>query len=420
MSDIFSGQFVSALMAIVIIDLVLAGDNAIVIALAARNLRPELRRKAIIWGTVGAIGVRSAMTLAVVWLLRIPGLLFLGGAVLIWIAYKLLVDQEESAQHGDPARTFWGAMKTIVVADALMGLDNVLAVAGAAQGSFVLVVLGLVISIPIVIWGSQLVLGLLRRFPSIIYIGAAVLAWTAVKMMLSEPLLESWLAERPAATWGAYLAVMGGVLGRGFVANHRKAAARVTAHLVDSARSPVASRKAGITNGETDMEKILIPVDGSQNALKAVQHAVNRFTIEPHMEIHLLHVRTPLTLHAAQFISRRNRAAYHRDEAEKALGPARELLHKSGVPHAVHVEIGDKAATIDRLAQRLHATRIVMGTARKNSLTRLVEDSVTNKVLELASIPVEIVAGEAVSRLERIGVPAGIGAALALMLAAGD
>src|SRR5262245_14202617 len=178
--EFLSAEFFAALAAIIVIDLVLAGDNAIVIALAARNLPPHLRHRAIVWGTAGAIVVRTAMTLVVVWLLRIPGLLLLGGAALVWIAAKLL-KQEESETHGEAAsaHTFWGAMKTIVVADAMMGLDNVLAVAGAAHGSFLLVVLGLLISIPIVIWGSRLILVWVDRFPALVYIGAGVLAWTA-------------------------------------------------------------------------------------------------------------------------------------------------------------------------------------------------------------------------------------------------
>jgi nucleotide-binding universal stress UspA family protein len=138
------------------------------------------------------------------------------------------------------------------------------------------------------------------------------------------------------------------------------------------------------------------------------------------IEIHLLHVRTPLTQHAARFISRRNRAAFHREEAEKAMRQARAMLDTFGVPYAAHVELGDKAVTIDRVAQRLRASRIVMGTARKNSLTRLIEDSVTNRVLELTRVPVEVIPGESISRLERYGVPAGIGAALALLVAAVD
>lgn len=168
------------------------------------------------------------------------------------------------------------------------------------------------------------------------------------------------------------------------------------------------------------MVKVLIPVDGSTNSLKAVRHVVNRFVDNHLLEIHLLHVRTPLTQYAARFISGRNRSAWHREEAEKALRPARDLLEQFKAPYAAHVGLGARAETIDRVAQRLQVDQIVMGTARKNSLTRLLEDSVTGKVLELARVPVEIVAGESISKLERFGVPAGIAAMIALLLAAAD
>jgi YjbE family integral membrane protein len=223
--ELFSYQWFVALGAIILIDLVLAGDNAIVIALAARNLPKHLQTKAVVWGTAGAILVRAAMTAVVVWLLKVPGLLLVGGALLLWIAYKLLVPPADTATEHAGATSFWGAMKTIVIADAVMGLDNVLAVAGAAQGSFLLVVLGLLISIPIVVWGSTLILKWVERFPVIIYLGAAVLAWTAVKMMLSEPLIKEALAPYVAYSLLAYVLVIGGVLAAGWLVNRRPRAA---------------------------------------------------------------------------------------------------------------------------------------------------------------------------------------------------
>ena len=225
---LFTAPWWSALLAIILIDLVLAGDNAIVIALAARNLPPTLQKKAIIWGTVGAIVVRSAMTVAVVWLLKIPGLMLVGGLGLLWIAYRLLADTGDDSHDGPVVSTFWGAMKTIVVADALMGIDNVLGVAGAAQGSFDLVVIGLLISIPIVVFGSTLVLKMVERFPVIIKLGAAVLAFTAAKMIVSEALLDPLYGgpDVPprdyfytAAQWITYAAAVAGVLGAGWLAN---------------------------------------------------------------------------------------------------------------------------------------------------------------------------------------------------------
>jgi YjbE family integral membrane protein len=201
--DFLSAPWWSALLAIVLIDLVLAGDNAIVIALAARSLPPHLQRRAIVWGSVGAIVVRAAMTIGVVWLLKIPGLMLVGGIGLVWIAYRLLVDQDAREEHGAAASTFWGAMKTIVVADALMGIDNVLGVAGAAHGAWDLVLIGLVVSVPIVVFGSSVVLKVVERFPVIIQAGAAVLAFTAAKMIASEPLLAT-VFDAQALRWALY------------------------------------------------------------------------------------------------------------------------------------------------------------------------------------------------------------------------
>jgi YjbE family integral membrane protein len=221
--ELFSTAWWSALLAIVLIDLVLAGDNAIVIALAARNLPAHLKTKAIVWGTVGAIVVRSVMTVGVVWLLKIPGLMLVGGLGLVWVAYQLLAD-DGGNEHSDPmANTFWGAMKTIIVADALMGVDNVLGVAGAAHGAFDLVIIGLLVSVPIVVFGSSVVLKLVERFPMIIQAGAAVLAFTAAKMVVSEPLLSGIFgaANAPhdgaqtAARWALYVTIVAGVLGAG-------------------------------------------------------------------------------------------------------------------------------------------------------------------------------------------------------------
>jgi len=217
--ELFSAAWFSALLAIILIDLVLAGDNAIVIALAARKLPPELQRKAIIWGTVGAIVVRSAMTLVVVWLLKIPGLMLVGGLGLLWIAYKLLADTDDGSEHDVQVNSFWGAMKTIIVADALMGIDNVLGVAGAAQGSFDLVVIGLLISVPIVVFGSAIVLKLVERFPIVIKLGAAVLAYTAAMMIINEQLIKSFFysgdATGTALRWGVVVLAIVGVLGAG-------------------------------------------------------------------------------------------------------------------------------------------------------------------------------------------------------------
>ncbi|HEX3030684.1 MAG TPA: TerC family protein [Bacillota bacterium] len=193
--NFFSAEFFSSLFALVMIDLVLAGDNSIVIGLAARNLPKELQRRAIIWGSVGAIGVRALATLVVLWLLKIPGLLAAGGLVLVWIAYKLLAD--EKSEDVPESSTFWRAIANIIIADAVMGLDNVLAVAGAAHGSFIMVVLGMLISVPIIIGGSTVVLRLIERYPVIITIGAGIVGWTAASMIFDEHLLADYFHAYP-------------------------------------------------------------------------------------------------------------------------------------------------------------------------------------------------------------------------------
>jgi YjbE family integral membrane protein len=221
-----SPEFWSALAAIVVIDLVLAGDNAIVIALAARNLDKSLQRRAVLWGTFGAVAVRASLTVVVLWLLEIPGLMLAGGILLAWIAYRLLAGGGEGERDHEvaPAKSFFGAMRTIVVADAVMGLDNVLAVAGAAHGSVLLVVAGLLISIPIVVWGSTLILHWIERFPALLYVGGAVLAWTAAKMIADEPLYHAWLDARPGLNGALFAAIIGGVLGAAWLRNRKPAA----------------------------------------------------------------------------------------------------------------------------------------------------------------------------------------------------
>jgi len=211
MPMLFSPDWWSALAAIVVIDLVLAGDNALVIGLAARNVPVGMQRRVVLWGTFGAIVVRLLLTAVVVWLLRVPGFLLVGGIALVWIGWKLT---RGGAEHHAiaPATTMRAAIQTIVVADAVMGVDNVLAVGGAAEGSFLLVVIGLAISVPIVVWGSTLVLKWVDRFPAILWIGAGVLGWTAAKMIASEPLIAPWLDARPLVRTALVALIVAGLV----------------------------------------------------------------------------------------------------------------------------------------------------------------------------------------------------------------
>ena len=218
----FSPEFFSGLLAIILLDLVLAGDNAIVIAMAASRLPKSLQKKAIFWGTFGAIAVRFALTAVVVYLLKLPGLMLAGGLLLLPIAWGLLRHDTDDNPDVSAGRTFWSALRTIIVADALMGMDNVLAIAGASRGHLGLVIIGLLVSVPLVVWGSTLILKLIERFPLIMYIGAGAIAFTAGRMISHDHLLSGWFDDYP---WTAYVldvALVVGVCGGGWLWKQRR------------------------------------------------------------------------------------------------------------------------------------------------------------------------------------------------------
>jgi YjbE family integral membrane protein len=210
--ELFSAAWFSALASIIVIDLILAGDNALVIGLAARNVPPHAQRKVILWGTAGAIIIRALLTAVVVWLLKIPGFLLVGGLALVYIGWKLTHDGAKDAPDVKAQASVRSAVQTIVVADAVMGVDNVLAVAGAAHGSMLLVVIGLGVSVPIVIWGSTLVLKWVERYPAILWLGAAVLGWTGAKMIASEPFVATVLSDQRGLRALLYAVIVGGLV----------------------------------------------------------------------------------------------------------------------------------------------------------------------------------------------------------------
>lgn len=196
MLDITTATFWIAVVQIIMIDILLGGDNAVVIALACRKLPEEQRKKGIFWGVVGAIGLRIVMIFFALQLLAVPWLKIVGALLLFWIGIKLLQPEAEEG-HGeiDGATTLIGAIKTVVIADAVMSLDNVIAVAGAAHGSMTLVVFGILVSIPIVVWGSQLVLALMDRYPVVITIGGGLLGWIGGGMIPSDPAIAAYTGE---------------------------------------------------------------------------------------------------------------------------------------------------------------------------------------------------------------------------------
>ena len=196
-------QFWVDVFKIIMIDLLLSGDNAVVIALACRNLPEAQRRKGILYGVGGAIGLRVVLTLFAVGLLALPYLKLVGAMLLMWVAIKLILPEDEG--HGEGAikaeAHLWGAVKTIIIADFVMSLDNVLGVAAAAKGNMWLLVFGLLVSIPMIAWSSQLVLKLIDRYPVIIFAGGALLGYVAGEMLVGEPLLGPLFASEHYLHW---------------------------------------------------------------------------------------------------------------------------------------------------------------------------------------------------------------------------
>ena len=229
--DLSSAQFWIAVAQIILIDILLSGDNAVVIALACRNLPQRQRKLGIVWGVGGAIALRVALTFFAVSLLNLPYVKLAGAALLFWIGVKLILP--EGNGEGSPVQAasgLFGAVRTVILADLVMSLDNVIAVAAAARDSIFLLLFGLTLSIPLMVWASRLILRLMDRFPFIIVLGGALLGWIAASMMIEDPLLEPvlephmwWLAwAAPAA--GAVLVVAAGKL---IVARRPAAEARI-------------------------------------------------------------------------------------------------------------------------------------------------------------------------------------------------
>jgi YjbE family integral membrane protein len=210
-----SGAFWISVLQIIAIDILLGGDNAVVIALACRKLPEAQRNKGIAWGVVGAIALRLVLIFFALQLLALPFLKVVGGLLLLWIGVKLLQPEDGNGHSKVTSSThLLGAIKTIVVADAVMSVDNVIAVAGAAKGDLALVAFGIVVSIPVIVWGSKLVLKLMDRFPLVITLGGALLGWIAGEMLASDVMIKPWLAGAPAwlhyacAAAGAFFVVV--------------------------------------------------------------------------------------------------------------------------------------------------------------------------------------------------------------------
>lgn len=212
MEEFLTAHFWLAVGQIIMIDVLLGGDNAVVIALACRQLPAHLRLKGILWGTAGAIVLRVILIAFALTLLQVPFLKLVGAALLLWIGIKLLVPEEEGHSNIQGSDKLWAAVKTVIIADLVMSIDNVIAIAGAATGAgsqhqLPLVIFGLLVSVPIIIWGSQLVLKLMDRFPVIITVGGMLLGWIAGTMAQTDPAVKNWLPQEPV--WGYAMGAAG-------------------------------------------------------------------------------------------------------------------------------------------------------------------------------------------------------------------
>lgn len=213
---VFQWDFTVILLQIIAIDLLLGGDNAVVIAMACRKLPPHLRTKAIVIGTFGAIVARVLLLAVAIYLLSLPWLKIVGALLLLWIGIKLVANQEENEEVSSSG-SLWRTAVTITVADVIMSLDNVLAVAAAGKGHLLLVALGVLISIPIIVAGSKLVLAILNRFPSVVLLGGALIGWIAGAMLVTDPAIIRLFPAAPdalptiAGAAGAMLVIAAGL-----------------------------------------------------------------------------------------------------------------------------------------------------------------------------------------------------------------
>ncbi len=225
----------SAIISIIVIDLILSGDNAVVIGMAARRLSPENRRRAIIFGGAGAVGLRILFTAMAALLLGVPYLQAIGGLLLLWIAYKLVRPQHNEAHVGE-AGSLAEAIRTIILADVVMSLDNILAVGGAAHGDIRLLLFGLVLSIPILLLGSELVARMLGRFPFLLYLGAFVLILTAVGMILEDDIVHDQFETSAFGLIAITLLLTGLIIGLGLRERRRRLSSDVVVTVPDGER----------------------------------------------------------------------------------------------------------------------------------------------------------------------------------------
>jgi YjbE family integral membrane protein len=396
MDMMLNAEFWVAVGQIILIDILLGGDNAVVIALACRKLPPQQRTKGILWGTAGAIVLRIVLIFFALQLLAIPFLKIVGALLLIWIGVKLMVPEHEDGHANiEGSDKLWGAVKTVIVADFVMSVDNVIAIAGAAEASgtghgMALVIFGVLISIPIIVWGSQLVIKLMDRFPAIITLGAMLLGWIAGTMTVTDPALVNpdvmpqlpKLATTDAIRYGA--GVLGAllVLGLGKWIVSRRAPAEVSTAIVAAAQPGGA------------MRKVLLAVDGSEGSDRAARHlvALRKELVDPGaMQVHLVNVQRPVSGDVASFVGSRSLEEYHHERSTAELASARAVLDAAGVRYQAHELVGTPDPSIADLAREQGCDLIVMGTRGLGAHASALLGSVAQGTVGHSSVPVLLV-----------------------------
>ena len=379
-----------ALMQIIGVNIVLSGDNAVVIALAARGLPPDQQKRAIAWGSGAAVVMRIVLTVVAVELLRLPYLKIFGALLLLWIAVQLLLPEDGEDGHGATVTGLAAAIKTILLADLVMSLDNVIAVAAAAKGNTFLLVIGLAISIPLVVFASRLLLVLMEKYPVIITIGAALLGWVAGDMAVTDPIDKPWVDLNAAFLhWGAPLACAIGVVALG-----KWLGARKSAGISARAAARAAALPAVVAAAAGHLKRVLLAVDGSEGAAHAVRQLLGlRSDLREGqaLAVHVLNVQRPLSGDVTRFIGGQTLEDYHRERAEVALAPARATLDGAGLAHQSHQRIGEPGPTIAEVARELGCDMIVMGARGLGSHTAALIGSVAQSAIEHAGVPVLVV-----------------------------
>ena len=387
--DLGSAAFWVALLQIIGADIVLSGDNAVVIALATRSLPPHQQRVAIFWGTFAAVAMRVVLTVVAVALLKLPALKLVGAGMLLWIAVQLLLPEEESSVDGAVGSGLGAAIRTILIADLVMSVDNIIAIAAASKGSLVLLIVGLAVSIPLVIFTSTFLLRIMERFPVIVTLGAGLLGWVAGDMAVSDPLVADWVSSRapwlhtllPAAGAAAVIAVGKWLAAR---AERGEEAGRVAE--IETGPGATAAKEAG-------MLRLLLPIDGSEGALRAVDQllAMRHWYREP-LEVHLLNVQHLLHKDVGNFVAASDIRDFHQEEGMKELAAARACLDEAGVPYRHHVVVGELVPeTIAHFAREHGIGQILMCTHGRSPIGDLLLGSVAHGVVHSASIPVTLV-----------------------------